>query len=299
MRINKLVGLLAVLLLNVSVLEAKQPKHVVFVGFDGWGGYSMPKADMPNVKSLMDAGAWTMKKRSVLPSSSAINWASIFMGVGTEGHGYTEWGSRTPEIPSIAVSEHGIFPTIFTIVREQKPEAETGVIYEWDGIAYLVDTLALSHHRHVPAGENNDSRAITAAAVDYIMSARPQLLAVTYDNPDHVGHAIGHDTPAYYDILAYVDSQLGEIIEATKRAGIYDDTVFIISSDHGGTGTGHGGKTLMEMETPLVMAGPGIKNVGELKSAVMQFDVAPTIASLLGVTPPQPWTGRAVTEALE
>ncbi len=299
MKLNKLVGLLAVLLLNVSVLEAKQPKHVVFVGFDGWGAYSMPKADMPNVKSLMDAGAWTMKKRSVLPSSSAINWASIFMGVGTEGHGYTEWGSRTPEIPSIALSEHGIFPTIFTIVREQKPEAATGVIHEWEGIAYLVDTLALSHHRHVPSGENNDSRAVTAAAVDYIMSARPLLLAVTYDNPDHVGHAAGHDTPEYYDILTYVDARLGEIIEATKRAGIYDDTVFIVTSDHGGVGCVHGGKSLMEMETPLVMAGPGIKNVGELKSAVMQFDVAPTIASLLGVTPPQPWTGRAVTEALE
>ena len=74
-------------------------KHVVFIGLDGWGAYSLPKADMPNVKKLMEDGAYTLKKRSALPSSSAINWASMFMGAGPELHGYTEWGSKTPELP--------------------------------------------------------------------------------------------------------------------------------------------------------------------------------------------------------
>ena len=73
-------------------------KHVVFIGLDGWGAYSLPKADMPNVKKLMEDGAYTLKKRSALPSSSAINWASMFMGAGPELHGYTEWGSKTPEL---------------------------------------------------------------------------------------------------------------------------------------------------------------------------------------------------------
>lgn len=46
-------------------------KHVVLIGLDGWGAYSLPKADMPNVKKLMEDGAYTLKKRSALPSSSA------------------------------------------------------------------------------------------------------------------------------------------------------------------------------------------------------------------------------------
>lgn len=29
--------------------------------FDGWGAYSVAKADMPNVKALMDAGCYTLK----------------------------------------------------------------------------------------------------------------------------------------------------------------------------------------------------------------------------------------------
>ena len=284
--------------LSVS-LSAKRPSHIVFVGLDGWGAYTMPKADMPQVKALMDRGAWTLKKRSVLPSSSAINWASIFMGVGTEGHGYTQWGSRSPEIPSIALSKNGIFPTIFTILREQKPEAETGLIYEWPGIAFLTDTLSISFHKNVPVGKDNDSSPITAEAVRYIKEAKPLLLAVTYDNPDHVGHTAGHDTPEIYEIMTYLDQQIGQLIQATKDAGIYDETVFIISSDHGGIDKGHGGITLREMETPLVMAGPGISNTGRLKSAVMQTDIAPTIAALLRLSVPQAWTGRPISEALE
>jgi len=259
----------------------------------------MPKADMPVVKDMMENGAWTLKKRAVLPSSSAINWASIFMGVGTEGHGYTNWDSRTPEIPSIATSKNGIFPTIFTLVREQMPEVETGAVYEWDGISHLIDTLSINYYKMVAPLPENNSQPITDAAVNYIVSSKPTLLAVVYDNPDHVGHAVGHDTQEYYDILKYLDSQIAQIVEATKKAGIYDETLFVITADHGGIEMGHGGMALQEMETPLILFGPGIKNVGEMKSAIMQFDIAPTIAALLGVTPPQPWIGRPVTEALK
>lgn len=290
--------LAALSLLFSADISAKRPSHIVFIGLDGWGAYTMPKADMPNVKALMDRGAWMLKKRSVLPSSSAINWASIFMGVGTEGHGYTQWGSQTPEIPSVALSENGIFPTVFTVIRKQRPDAETGLIYEWPGIAYLTDTLSTSYHKNVPVGPGDDSSAITAEAVRYITQSKPLFFAMTYDNPDHVGHAIGHDTPEIYEILAYLDGQIGQVVQATKDAGIYDDTVFIISSDHGGIGKGHGGITLLEMETPLIMAGPGIKNAGELKGVVMQTDIAPTVATLLGMPYPQAWTGRPVIEAL-
>ena len=74
----------------------------------------------------------------------------MFMGAGPELHGYTEWGSRTPELPSRVLNEHGIFPTVFSELRKAAPDAEMGVLYEWDGIKYLVDTLALNHHAQAP-----------------------------------------------------------------------------------------------------------------------------------------------------
>ena len=278
---------------------AKKPAHVIVVGFDGWGAYSVPKAEMPNLSELMERGAWTLKKRSVLPSSSAINWASMFMGVGTEGHGYTTWGSKTPEIPSIALSENGIFPTIFTITRQQRPKSEICVLYEWDGIKYLIDTLAVSHHAQVSPTPEGSSVPITDAFAEYIRQSKPTLALVSYDSPDAVGHRVGHDTPEYYAMLRELDGHLGRIVGALKEAGIYDSSVVIVTSDHGGIGKGHGGKTLAEMETPFVIAGPGVRQIGEFKSAMMQYDVAATIAWLLGLKQPQPWVGRPVKEILK
>ena len=278
---------------------AKKPAHVIVVGFDGWGAYSVPKAEMPNLSELMERGAWTLKKRSVLPSSSAINWASMFMGVGTEGHGYTTWGSKTPEIPSIALSENGIFPTIFTITRQQRPKSESGVLYEWDGIKYLIDTLAVSHHAQVSPTPEGSSVPITDAFAAYIRQSKPTLALVSYDSPDAVGHRVGHDTPEYYAMLRELDGHLGRIVGALKEAGIYDSSVVIVTSDHGGIGKGHGGITLAEMETPFVIAGPGVRQIGEFKSAMMQYDVAATIAWLLGLKQPQPWVGRPVKEILK
>ena len=278
---------------------AKKPAHVIVVGFDGWGAYSVPKAEMPNLSELMERGAWTLKKRSVLPSSSAINWASMFMGVGTEGHGYTTWGSKTPEIPSIALSENGIFPTIFTITRQQRPKSEIGVLYEWDGIKYLIDTLAVSHHAQVSPTPEGSSVPITDAFAEYIRQSKPTLALVSYDSPDAVGHRVGHDTPEYYAMLRELDGHLGRIVGALKEAGIYDSSVVIVTSDHGGIGKGHGGITLAEMETPFVIAGPGVRQIGEFKSAMMQYYVAATIAWLLGLKQPQPWVGRPVKEILK
>lgn len=42
-------------------------KHVVLIGLDGWGAYSVEKANIPHIKQLMNDGSYTLTKRSVLP----------------------------------------------------------------------------------------------------------------------------------------------------------------------------------------------------------------------------------------
>ena len=49
-----------------------------------------------------------------------------------------------------------------------------------------------------------------------------------------MGHADGHDTPEYYNMLKVLDGYIAQIVEAVKEAGILDDTIFIVTSDHGG-----------------------------------------------------------------
>lgn len=60
---------LAVVLTAVSANAATRGKaeHVILIGLDGWGAYSVPKADMPNVKSLMANGTHTLKSAPSCP----------------------------------------------------------------------------------------------------------------------------------------------------------------------------------------------------------------------------------------
>ena len=255
----------------------------------------MEKAEMPNVKTLMDAGCYTLKKRSVLPSSSAVNWASMFMGAGPELHGYTEWGSKTPELPSRVVNEHHIFPTIFSELRKAVPDAEIGVLYEWDGIKYLVDTLALNYHVQAP-DYNLYPAALCEMACKYITEKKPVLTAICFDNPDHVGHVDGHDTPAYYAKLKELDGYVGRIVDAIKEAGIYDNSIIIVTADHGGINKGHGGKTMQEMETPFIIAGKNVKKGGIFDESMMQFDCTSTVAFIFGLKQPQVWIGRPMIQ---
>ena len=108
---------------------------------------------------------------------------------------------------------------------------------------------------------------------------------------------MGHKTPAYYEAVSKVDGQIGAIVQATKDAGIFDETVFIISADHGGIGYGHGGETLDELEIPFMVYGKGIKKGYSIKHAVYTYDNAATVATLLGLKQPYAWIGKPVTSA--
>lgn len=295
---KKTLLLFVVLISALAVAEAARAKgvkgveHVVLIGLDGWGAYSVPKADMPTTKSLMESGAYTLESRSVLPSSSAVNWASMIMGAGPEIHGFTTWGSQKPDLPSRVVNQYGLFPTIFSLLREQKPETELGYIYEWDGMSFLVEKEAINYHQHAEGGHH----VTTSAAVSYIQDKKPDFLMVAYDQPDGVGHSEGHDTPGYYAKLKELDGCIAQIVEAVKKAGIYDKTLFILTADHGGVDKGHGGKSMKEMQVPFIVSGPGVKPGHRITASVMQFDTAATLAYIFGVTPPQVWIGRPVTE---
>jgi predicted AlkP superfamily pyrophosphatase or phosphodiesterase len=303
-KLNTWAILLVAIVALASCTQAQQAEkkqiaeHVIYIGLDGWGSYSVDKADMPNVKALMAEGCWTLQKRAVLPSSSGVNWASMFMGACPELHGYTTWDSSKHEIPERVILKNNIFPTMFQILRDAQPEAEIGCIYEWDGIKYVVDTLSTSYQEMVhPSKIYTDE--MKNMSVKYIKEKKPVLGAFIFDNPDHVGHDKGHNTPEYYANLTELDGYIGEIIQATKDAGIYENCIFIVTADHGGINYGHGGKTLEEVETPFIIAGKGVKKGGEFQESMMQFDCAPTVLHIFGLEGPQVWTGRPMTQVFE
>ena len=283
---------------NKCAKGVKGVKHVVMVGFDGLAGNTVEAAQMPTLKALMEQGAWTLQARSILPSSSACNWASMYMGVGPEMHGYNTWGSRVPDFPSVAVGANGVFPTFITILREKFPKMNICSFYEWDVQGDLIDNKAVSYHKHVPMGENR-GRDITDAFIACIKEQKPEFSMCIYDSPDHEGHRHGWKSEVYMNRLVELDAFLKEIIEATKVAGIYENTLFMVVSDHGGIEKGHGKTSMDEMEAPLVFFGPGVKKGYKIDVPVMRYDTAPTITYIFGAEAPDVWRGRIIKEIFE
>lgn len=293
-KILKFLLLFNLLSLFSVVVYPQKVKHVILIGSDGFGAYAFEKAKIPNLRAMMQEGSWSLQARTVLPSSSAANWASMVMGAGPELHGYTTWGSKKPDMPARVLDEYGMFPSVYAQLRKEKPDSEIGVIYEWEGIGYLFPKAAVNHDQNA-----DGDIAIASAASKYIKEKKPNFLFVHLHDVDSAGHKIGHGTPEYFAAIERTDAHIGTILNSIKEAGIEKNTIVLFTADHGGVNKGHGLISMNEMQIPWIIRGPGIHQNREISESIMTFDTAATIAELLKLSRPQVWTGRPVQSAMK
>ncbi|KQR76362.1 choline-sulfatase [Burkholderia sp. Leaf177] len=90
---------------------------------------------------------------------------------------------------------------------------------------------------------------------------------------------------AYYGAISYVDAQFGAILEALDQSGMADDTIVIVTSDHGEM-LGERGlwykMTFFEggCRVPLIVHAPGQFEARHVKASVSHLDVLPTLVEL-------------------
>ena len=269
-------------------------QHVVVIGCDGLGSVGFTPSNAPVVHRLMREGAWTLHARGVMPTVSSPNWASMIMGAGPEQHGVTsnDWQPGKFEISPVAVGSGGIFPTIFGVLRQQRPKAKIACVHDWDGFGRLLETTALDVLENVKG-----SPAATRRAIEVIRQHKPTFLFVHFDDVDHAGHTYGWKSPEFFAAVEHIDALIGDVLAAMTEAGIRNHTIVIMTADHGGKGKGHGDATMEEIEIPWVLNGPGIATGHEIKAPVNTYDLAPTIAWIFGLRPPSCWIGKPVLEA--
>jgi len=286
--------------LRAGVAWASPPvagvKHVVIIGVDGMSPNGVEKAATPNMHALMKAGAYTLHARGVMPTVSSPNWASMIMGAGPEQHGVTsnDWEPDKFDFPPTCKGSGGIFPTIFGVLREQRPHSVIAAYTDWDGFVRLVERNVPDVMEYVKKADETNSKAIA-----YLKEKKPTLTFIHYDHVDAAGHDFGWGTPEYYQAVAEADRLIGEVREAVTQAGIFDRTIMLVSADHGGKGEHHGGNSLDELEIPWIIAGPGIAVGKEITAPVDIYDTAATVAYIFGLTPPACWIGRPVLGAFK
>ena len=110
---------------------------------------------------------------------------------------------------------------------------------------------------------------------------------------------------AYYACVSFVDAQVGRLLNALDEAGLADNTIVVLWSDHGYHLGEHNGiwqkRTLFEQcaKSPLIIRSPKATGNGTACRRVVEFvDMYPTICQLAGVASPEKLEGRSLTPLL-
>ncbi len=295
-------GFFIIILLLLSVFfvccteKEKTPTAtmIILIGIDGMSIPGFQMAETPNMDELVRNGALSFRTRGVMPTVSGPNWASHLLGAGPEQHGVTfnGWAPDNISIQPTITDEKGYFPSVFTIIREQRPEAITGFFYDWD---VLIDIF---NQDNITRVEYSDFFTKTfAKAIPWIIEKKPLLTFLYIGNPDEVGHKYKWESPEFVKSLEDVDVAIGELKDELKKAGLLQDVHFIIASDHGGIDYGHGGVSMEEIKVPWIISGPGVIRNRMIEQSNDVFNTASTIAALLGLEQPWEWIGRPVKGA--
>jgi len=108
-----------------------------------------------------------------------------------------------------------------------------------------------------------------------------------------------------YDVgIHYADYHVGQILSALEDEGVLDDTLIIVSSDHGenqGELNVYGDHQTADYITnriPCIIAGPGVKQGHVDEGLHYQLDLAPTITQMVGGQPAERWHGQSFLPAL-
>ena len=115
----------------------------------------------------------------------------------------------------------------------------------------------------------------------------PTFLFIQMNSIDASGHQNGYGTPAFLRDVEGIDVYIGEIYDAYKAAGVIDETLFIVTADHGGINTAHGGDSPEEMNVFLGIAGHSV-NKTTLKNVCIQ-DIPAIVCDALGVGGNSEW----------
>ena len=110
---------------------------------------------------------------------------------------------------------------------------------------------------------------------------------------------------AYHACISFIDAQIGLVLDALKRSGHWDDTIVVLTSDHGYHLGEHflwGKVTLFEecARVPLIVRVPGRTGKGVATDGLVELvDLYPTLAGLCGLQTPKDLQGSSFLPLLD
>lgn len=240
--------------------------HVILISIDGLipDYYTSPAQiglKVPNLTQMKLAGAYAEGVEGIYPTITYPAHTTLITGVRPATHGILQ--NRIFEAPTAPQTKEWFWfaeavksPTLWSIAKkaglttasvgwpvtvkadidynvpeifdpaEKEPSGKRTLQYSTPGL--LQKALAAN-----PTGDNTIDGRHTAISEFLIKEYKPNLLLIHLVDLDSAHHTYGPRAPEALQVAEREDSYIGRIIEATRQAGIFEKTTFILVSDHG------------------------------------------------------------------
>lgn len=112
------------------------------------------------------------------------------------------------------------------------------------------------------------------------------------------------DNP-YAGEVEYTDDELGKFFSFLKKQGIYDNTLIVVTSDHGEGLWEHGERSHgffvyeSTVWVPLIIRAPGSYSEKRVSRIVELVDIAPTVLDMLGLDIPRSYQGVSLLPTMD
>jgi len=300
-----------------ATAPAPAPRHVVLITIDTLradriGSYGRQDAATPNLDRLAREGAMVPEAASHTPLTRPSH-TTIFTGLYPAEHGIRDNVSAAlpPDVPTLAEQfEKRGFQTAAFI--------SSIVLSSQSGLSRGFQTYS----EKFAGADGDDARFLntiqrrgdipTAEAIEWLRAhaASPTFVWLhlydphdPYEPPEPFASRFA-ERP-YDGEVAWSDELVGRVDRALDAAGIRDQTLMVVTSDHGeGLGehreTAHGFFVYeTTLRVPFIVRGPGIPAGTRLTATLRLVDLFPTVLDLAGVPANgRKLPGRSVADAL-
>lgn len=257
-------------------------RRVIILSVDGMRPDAISMAPMPNLMALMQQGAYSLSARTIYPSATLPSHSSMLTGLCPSKHG-VDWNDY---IPSRGYAEG---TDLFDVAHSAG--FKTYMYVGKKKLEQITEPSSLDKFVFI-----NDRDTVI---MDRLLEEFPQdfgVLFIHFAMADGMGHSYGWMSPQYLNVLTHADDALGQLLAELDRLGIRNETLLIVTADHGGHDSTHGSTSPEDMTIPWIAVGPGVQP-GALGSPIHTMDTAATAAFALGLSIPGEWDGVPVYEA--
>jgi hypothetical protein len=270
-------------------------RKVLTIAIDGLRPDALIAADAPNIDSLIDgtffgtngpSGILVTYAQSEHLTFSGPGWGSYMTGLHVDRH-----GADTNDFENVVPGT----TDWFTPLEAFDPALNTHRVITWviahDSIPSGADTSTVFEY------DANGDELMTNQVVDLMQSPATDVVMTFYSDVDGAGHTCGFSptAPCYLAEIADTDEQIGQIMTAIAARPSFanEDWLVLLTTDHGGLGTGHSGGLPEQRTIPFIVAGPLATTVLP-QAHPRQPDVAATVLTYFGAPIPSNFDGHAV-----